>query len=224
MLDRRSFLRAATGVGATLALQSRLLEAVTSPVPPLPPDPLFQTDEEAYWTQVRQQFLIPADEVYLNNGTVGSSPRPVLQAIFKGYEETETMDQADPEDYPIWGYGPWNEFRDPLAAFVGATRDEIALVRNATEGNNYVCHGLDLKAGDEVLMSDQEHPGGEQPFLLRQKRHGIVVKKYQIPLPPNSPDEILNRINDAITPRTRLLFTSHISTVTGVVQPVKQMA
>src|SRR5436305_211565 len=157
MLDRRSFLRTATGVGATLALQSRLLEAVTSPLPPLPPDPLFQMDEEAYWTQVRQQFLIPADEVYLNNGTVGSSPRPVLQAIFKGYEDTERMDQVDPEDYPIWGYGPWNEFRDPLAEFVGCTRDELALLRNSTAANIYTANAIHIKPGNDVLMSDLEH-------------------------------------------------------------------
>src|SRR4051812_22999912 len=223
MLDRRSFLRAATGVGATLALQSRLLEAVTSPVPPLPPDPLFQTDEEAYWTQVRQQFLIPADEVYLNNGTVGSSPRPVLQAIFKGFEETEKMDQVDPEDYPIWGYGPWNEFRDPLAEFVGCTRDEIALVRNSTEANSYIANGIDMKPGDEVLMSDQEHPSGQEPWKLRAKRYGVVVKQFELPKPAKTPAEIMNRVSDAITPRTRVIFVSHVSTVTGVVLPVKEI-
>src|SRR5207248_7209112 len=73
----------------------------------------------------------------------------------------------------------------------------------STEANNYIANGLDMKAGDEVLMSDQEHPGGEQPWLLRAKRYGVVVKKYQIPLPPKSPADILNRVNDAITPRDR---------------------
>ena len=62
---------------------------------------------------MRSQFLIPEDEIYLNNGTVGSSPAPVLRAIFDGYNTTEKMDQQDPEDYPIWGYASWNEFRDP---------------------------------------------------------------------------------------------------------------
>jgi hypothetical protein len=104
--------------------------------------------------EIRRQFLIPEDEIYLNNGTVGSSPAPVLRAIFDGYTTTEKMDQ-DPEDYPIWGYASRNEFRDPLAAFVGCNRDEIALLRNATEANSYIANGLDMKPGDEVLMTDQ---------------------------------------------------------------------
>ncbi|HKT25160.1 MAG TPA: aminotransferase class V-fold PLP-dependent enzyme [Terriglobales bacterium] len=228
MLDRRRFLLSSAAIAAASGLPSSIAQArVTAQVeddPPLPPRELYDRDEEAYWRELRKQFLIPADEVYLNNGTVGSSPRPVLRAIFEAYDKSEQMAQADPEDYPIWGYASWNEYRDPLAGFVGATRDEIALVRNATEANNYIANGLEMQAGDEVLMSDQEHPGGEQPWQLRAKRYGIVIKKYQIPVPPKSPADILNRINDAITPRTRIVFTSHISTATGVVQPVKEIA
>ena len=228
MLDRRRFLLSSAAIAAASGLPSTIAQAGVAARaeddPPLPPRELYDRDEEAYWRELRKQFLIPADEIYLNNGTVGSSPHPVLRAIFEAYDKTEQMAQADPEDYPIWGYASWNEYRDPLAAFVGATRDEIALVRNATEANNYIANGLEMKAGDEVLMSDQEHPGGEQPWQLRAKRYGIVIKKYEIPVPPKSPADILNRINDAITPRTRIIFTSHISTVTGVVQPVKQIA
>src|SRR5207245_10614144 len=173
--------------------------------------------------ELRKQFVIPADEVYLNNGTVGSSPAPVLRAIFDGYNETEKMAQSDPEDYPIWGYGAWNEFRDPLAAFVGLTRDEIALVSDAEDANSYIANGLDLKAGDEVLMTDQEHPGGEQPWNRKAKRYGIVVKKVKLPVPVPNAAAVLNLFNDAITPRTRVLFFSHITTVTGVVLPAKEL-
>ena len=172
---------------------------------------------------MRKQFIIPENEIYLNNGTVGSSPRPVLQAIFDGYNQTETMDQQDPEDYPIWGYAAWNEFRDPLAAFVGCTRDEIALVRNATEANSYIANGLDFDAGDEVLMTDQEHPGGESPWMLKAKRNGIVLKKLTLPVPVKDAAQVLNLFNDAITPRTKVIFFSHITTVTGVVLPAKEL-
>jgi selenocysteine lyase/cysteine desulfurase len=184
MLDRRGFLSSlggAVGVAGAFSLTPSWPKLLEQAPAQLPDKSLFDSNEEAYWTELRKQFLIPADEVYLNNGTVGSSPAPVLRAIFEGYNTTEKMDQSDPEDYPIWGYGIWNEFRDPLAEFVGCTRDELSLVRNSTEANCYVCNGLDFKAGDEVLMTDQEHPGGEQGFNLRAKRHGIVVKKVTLP-------------------------------------------
>jgi len=226
MLDRRDFLTYAGGAAAALmappGLSAEAIEAGKD-VPPLPARDLYLRDEEAYWTEIRRQFLIPPDEVYLNNGTVGSCPWPVLRAVFDGYRETERMAQDDPEDYPIWGYGPWNEFRDPLAKFIGCSRDELALVRNATEANSYIANGIDLKPGDEVLISDQEHPGGEQPWNLRAKRYGIVVKKFTLPLPPANAAEILTRVSDAITPRTRVVFVSHITTTTGVVLPVKEI-
>jgi isopenicillin-N epimerase len=226
MLDRRGFLSSVAGVaGATGALGSfaKWPELFEQEPPKLPDNALFGSNEEAYWAELRKQFLIPADEVYLNNGTVGSSPMPVLRAVFDGYNETEKMAQSDPEDYPIWGYGAWNEFRDPLAEFVGCTRDEIALLRNATEANSYMANGLDLKPGDEVLMTDQEHPGGEQPWNLRAKRYGIVVKKITLPKPVPNTATVMNLFNDAITPRTRVLFFSHITTVTGVVLPSKEL-
>jgi selenocysteine lyase/cysteine desulfurase len=226
MVGRRGFLSSFAGaaaVGATLNFGGELFAQLAQAPGQLPDRGLYDSNEEAYWTELRKQFLIPADEVYLNNGTVGSSPAPVLRAIFDGYNETEKMAQSDPEDYPIWGYGAWNEFRDPLAAFVGCTRDEIALVRNATEANSYIANGLDLKAGDEVLMTDQEHPGGEHPFNLRAKRYGIVVKKVALPKPVPNAAAVLNLVNDAITPRTRVLFFSHITTATGVVLPAKEL-
>jgi isopenicillin-N epimerase len=224
MLDRRSFLFNTAGIAsaAALAAAPRLL-AQCSLEPTLPDAALYARDEDAFWREVRKQFLIPADEIYLNNGTVGSSPAPVIQAVMDGYHATETMAQSDPEDYPIWGYGPFNEFRDPLAAFVGATRDETALLRNATEANNFMIHGFDMKPGDEALISNQEHPSGEEPWKLKAKRYGAVIRKFDIPRPLNSPADVLNRINDAITPRTRAIFVSHITTDTGVVLPIKEI-
>ena len=225
MLDRRRFLStAATGVAASFAFGGTLF-AQLEKTPPLPDHSLLdKNNDDRYWAEIRRQFLIPEDEIYLNNGTVGSSPAPVLRAIFDGYTTTEKMDQSDPEDYPIWGYGAWNEFRDPLAAFVGCTRDEIALLRNATEANSYIANGIDMKPGDEVLMTDQEHPGGEHPWDLKAKRYGVVVKKITLPRPVKDSAQVLNLFNEAITPSTRVLFISHITTFSGVVLPVKEIA
>jgi len=223
MLNRRSFLANASGLAATLIFHNSLLAQLEKAPSNLPEQKLYEEKEDAYWSELRKQFLIPEDEVYLNSGTVGSSPAPVLRAIFDGYNETEKMAQQDPEDYPIWGYAAWNEFRDPLAAFVGCNRDEIALLRNATEANSYIANGIDMKPGDEVLMTDQEHPGGEHPWNLRAKRYRVVVKKVTLPKPVQNAAQVLNLFSDAITPRTRMMFFSHITTATGVVLPAKEL-
>lgn len=223
MVNRRQFLTAAsTGLAASVALRGNLL-AQLEKIPALPEHSLWEKNQDAYWAEMRKQFLIPEDEIYLNNGTVGSSPAPVLRAVFDGYNTTEKMDQQDPEDYPIWGYAAWNEFRDPLAEFVGCTRDEIALLRNATEANSYIANGIDMQAGDEVLMTDQEHPGGQHPWDLKAKRYGVAIRKVTLPRPVKDSAQVLNLFNEAITPRTRVIFFSHITTFSGVVLPAKEL-
>ena len=170
-----------------------------------------------------RQFLIPADEIYLNNGTVGSSPAPVLRAIFDGYDTTEKMDQQDPEDYPNLGIRRLE--RVPRSAgrlrWLQPRRDRAAAQRHRSQQLHRQRHRHE--AGDEVLMTDQEHPGGEHPWDLKAKRYGIVVKKVTLPRPVKDAAQVLNLFNDAITPRTRVLFFSHITTFSGVVLPAKEL-
>src|SRR5262249_32753412 len=108
MLDRRDFLSSLAGFAAFTSLAGpRTAKALASAsaclvdglVPPLPPQNLYDQNEDAFWAALRNQFLIPKDEVYLNNGTVGSSPYPVLKGIFDSFMQTEQMAQADPEEY-----------------------------------------------------------------------------------------------------------------------------
>ena len=104
--------------------------------------------------------------------------------------------------------GLWTVERISRSAgqFAGCTRDEIALLRNATEANSYIADGIDMKPGDEVLMTDQEHPGGQQPWQLKAERYGIVVKKVTLPRPVTDPAQVLNIFSDAIAPRTGFIF------------------
>jgi isopenicillin-N epimerase len=81
-----------------------------------------------------------------------------------------------------------------------------------------------MKTGDEVLMTDQEHPGGEHPSNLKAKRYGIVVRKVRLPRPVKNAAQVLNLFNDAITPCTRVIFFSHITTFSGVVLPAKELS
>ena len=192
--------------------------------PAMPTDAMFARDPEAYWAELRKQWIFRPGFLYLNNGTVGSSPRPILRAYIESILHEEQLESSpDPEAYPLWGYGPWDEYRKPVADFVGAKFDEIALVRNATEGLNYIANGLDLKPGDEVIYTDEEHGSGKSPWLLKQKRYGVVVREVTLPKPPASKQQILDLFEAARTPRTRVVMASHITTMTGCVLPVKEI-
>ncbi len=87
---------------------------------------------------------------------------------------------------------------------------------------NFIANGLTLDAGDEVVTTDQEHPGGICPWQLQAARRGIVVK--QVPLaPPIEPDEVVRRFQEAITPKTRVLMASHITSGRGLLLPAKRL-
>jgi hypothetical protein len=109
MIDRRSMLASSLFAGAASALPASALAAVE-----MPGADLFARNEDAYWAALRKQFLIPEGVVNLNNGTVGSSPRPVLKAIYDSYELTEQMTQPGPRITPSGAMAPGPTFARPL--------------------------------------------------------------------------------------------------------------
>jgi isopenicillin-N epimerase len=224
MLGRREFMhRAAVGAalfGVPLPEAERVFGADT---PPLPPERLFATDPQRYWAELRRQWLLADDRINLNCGSVGCTPLPVLRAMIDHLLSAESF--RDPA-YPWFGYeenATLRGLRDALASLLHCRRDELAVVRNATEANNVVCNGLDLKPGDEALLTDQEHPGGRCCWEQKQARFGIKLNYVKLPRPPASAGEIVERFEQALTPRTRILVFSHITTVTGLVLPVKEI-
>jgi selenocysteine lyase/cysteine desulfurase len=224
MLGRREFLQR-TAVGAALFGMplDRAEEVFGQKAPQLPARELYSTDPDRYWAELRRQWLLAADRINLNCGSVGCTPLPVLRAMIDHLLAAEAFREPG---YPWFGYEEnrtLHELRDALAAFLHCRRDELALVRNATEGNNVVCNGLDLKSGDEALLTDQEHAGGRCCWEQKAARFGLKLNFVSLPKPPGSKDEIVERFRNAITPRTRILVFSHISTVTGLVLPVKEI-
>jgi isopenicillin-N epimerase len=224
MLQRREFLRrsavAAAALGIPLKYAERLFaqEAV-----PLPPRELLDSDPERYWAELRRQWLLAADRINLNCGAVGCTPLPVLRAMVDHILYAESYREAP---YPWFGYEEntrLRELRDALSAFVGCKRDELALVRNATEANNVVCNGLDMKSGEEALLTDQEHPGGRCCWEQKAARFGVQLNYVALPKPPASKEQIVELFERGMTARTRIVVFSHITTVTGVVLPVKEI-
>jgi selenocysteine lyase/cysteine desulfurase len=186
--------------------------------PPLPGSALFDRDPEAYWARIReQQFLLPDWRVYLNNGSLGAAPRPVVDAVCDYLIRGAGMVM---DEYPRWGYETMDQHRAALADYVGCNKDDLALTHNATEAMSIVAGGLHLKAGDEVLMTDQEHPSGRSGWLMRAARDGITVREVKIPLPPQSPEQLTELMISSIGPRTRVLSFSGITTTTGLILPM----
>ena len=227
MLHRREFIRraavAATLLGVPVARAEQAEQAFCDQPPPLPSKDLLASDPNRYWADLRRQWLLAPDHINLNCGSVGCSPLPVVRAMIDHILSAEEFREAP---YPWFGYDENTHLQETctaLANLLHVSTDELALVRNATEANNIVVNGLDLNMWDEVLLTDQEHPGGHCPLDQRVARHGIKLNYVEIPKPPASADEIVERFKKAITPRTKLIFFSHITTATGVVLPAKEI-
>ena len=178
--------------------------------------PEAQADDAAVFAAAREHFLIPAGVAYCNTGTLGASPREVVDALTEGIRRLETDLAAwpyeRPDGEPLTGYQQMLEVRGALGRFVNAPAADIALTQNATMGINFLANGLDLAPGDEVVSTDQEHGGGISPWRLLAKRRGIVVN--ELPLEPalaGGPEAVVRLFESAMTPRTKVVMFSHIT-------------
>lgn len=232
MVSRRRFIRSIMMAPALLPAGEALLQKAA----PLAPSTLLAargglekltSNEAAFWQKVRSEFLIPPEEAFFNTATLGSMPRPVVEAVTTNMTElTATVAHWDyrPE-HPDWfsGYRNFPGLMEKIAALIHCDPDEVCTIQNATFGMNFIAQGFDLKAGDEIVQTDQEHPGGSCGWQERAKRHGAVWKTVAIPRPPNDPEEITRRFAAAITPKTRVLAIPHMTSMLGLILPVKRL-
>jgi selenocysteine lyase/cysteine desulfurase len=234
-MDRRSFLTRVAVPGLVAGLTARVdasstgLLARGSVNEGGPFAPAQDAADSAVFAEARRQFLIPDGVAYCNTGTLGASPREVMDVLTSGLMKLErdlaAWPYERPEGEPLTGYQPLVEARAAVGKFVGVGADEIALTQNATMGMNFLGQGLDLASGDEVLSTDQEHGGGISVWRLRAKRHGIVLK--ELPLTPalaGGPEAILKLFADAFTARTRVLMVSHITSGLGIKLPIEELS
>jgi len=179
------------------------------------------TDERTLWRQVHKEFLLNPDLIHLNCGSLGASPRLVVDAVSSYMYELE----GDPVHNEWGGLGRgMEEVRTRAAEFIGAERDEIALTRNTTEGMNMVASGLKLKAGDEVLTTNHEHGGGMSCWQYLAKHHGVKVRYLKMPNPVRNKEQILELVEERISRKTRVCSFSHLDTITGLQMPLADIA
>lgn len=187
----------------------------------LPPKELRESAPELYWQRIRdEQFLLPDWRNFLNNGSLGVTPRPVLKAMEDFMEGAAGLVS---DQYPRWGYETLDEERAEMASFAGCKKDELAFVHNATEAMSTIAAGIDLKPGDEVLLTDQEHVSGINPWKLKAARYGVTMREVKIPIPPKSAGQLADVVVSAIGPKTKVLSFSGILTTIGTIMPVKEI-
>ena len=158
---------------------------------------------------------------YLQTGSTGPTPQPVFDRTVAAWKELELnpVHYGYEVDLPLM-----EEVRTKAASLLHCTHDEVVLTRGTTDGMNAVAVGLDLKEGDHVLTTNQEHVGGRHCWEYLVRRRGIVLDEVAIGLGEDNAGAIVTRFREAITPKTRVLSFSHVLYSTGLRMPVAELS
>ena len=224
MFTRRRFLRSIGGVaamGATAHFSENgvaRIFAATRGLNDRSPEEIAK--DETFWRESQQSFTVDRSLINLNTGGVSPSPRAVQEAMRRYLELSN-----EAPVHTMWRIlEPQIEtVRTKLAAAFGCDPEEMAITRNASESLEICIFGLDLKAGDEVLTTNQDYPRMLNSWKQRERRERIKVNYISFPVPPPSMDDLYQRFERAITPRTKVIHFCHITNLTGQIFPVKRI-
>jgi isopenicillin-N epimerase len=224
MLTRRGFLQT-TGSASLAAVATfrsdgpARLEAASRHAAGVAPDDL--AGDEDYWREIQQAFTLDRTIINLNNGGVCPSPRVVHEAL-KRYLDISNQSPV----YHMWQILEPNieAVRRRLAVAFGCDAEELAITRNASEALQIAQLGIELKAGDEVVTTNQDYGRMLDTWQQRVRREGIMLTQVSFPVPPPSMDVLADRLLGAITPATKVLHFCHITNLTGQIFPVRRIA
>lgn len=172
----------------------------------------FETYDDIDWGKIKSQFTIAENRRHFNTASIGPSPLVVQETTIS---TLRTINRFGKEQHKLV-----NETREKLAQFVNSNPNQIAITRNTTEGMNIIARSLKLKKGDEVIISSEEHVGGTTPWLTLQQEIGINVVVVDI---FGKENRTSNLIEEAITPKTKVISLSHITCTTGTILPISNV-
>lgn len=178
------------------------------------------TGDEAFWREVKKQFIIDKKLIVMNAANLSPSPVPVMETLF---ELSRDVDRDASSQNRSKFSTLRQQTREAVAAYIGADPEEVAIVRNTSEANNMVIGGLRLNRGDEVVIWDQNHPTLNVAWDVRAEQYGFTVKKVGTPLEPQTAEDLIEPFRNAITNRTKVLAFSDISNITGVRLPENEL-
>ncbi|HSN98130.1 MAG TPA: aminotransferase class V-fold PLP-dependent enzyme [Candidatus Nanopelagicales bacterium] len=172
---------------------------------------------ESHALAVRPHWGLDREITFLNHGSFGACPRPVLEAQTRLREQME----REPVRFFVRELEPlFDAARGELAAFVGADAEDLAFVPNATAGVNTVLRSVELGPGDELLTTDHEYNACRNALEAAAARSGARVVVASVPFPIGSEDEVVEALVGAVTRRTRLALVDHVTSQTGLVLPI----
>lgn len=217
-VSRRDFARL-FALGGSAALFSDPAWARQAP-PAAPLAPGGASSGEAFWKSVREQFVMPPDLAVMNAANLCPASRPVLETLTR---ESRSVD-TDPSPNNRARLMPEKEqTRKALAEFLRVTPEEIIITRNTSESNNLVSNGLDLKTGDEVVVHADNHPSNLNAWKEKAKRFGFTVVTVEQKNPHPGMEYYLDAYARAITPRTKVIACTHLSSTVGDLMPAKAL-
>lgn len=179
----------------------------------------FAADED-FWEPVQRAFDLDRSWINLNNGGCSPAPTHVLEQMIRDLKYSNELPVIQ-----MWrDLEPRIEIvRRELASEFGCDIEEMAITRNASEALETLIFGIDLKAGDEVIVSNQNYPRMLNAWRQRARREGIVLKEISFPVPATTASSIVEKFEAAVTPRTRVIEFPHITNLTGQIMPVKEI-
>ena len=221
LTTRRSFLTSLAGAAAVPAFTERAVRHLGEATRIAGARPAAAVaDDETYWSEIQRAFDADRTMINLNNGGCSPTPTHVLEQMIRDLRFSNEL----PVDHMWRVLEPRVEsVRRDLAHEFGCDPEEMAIVRNSSEANEIVQYGLDLKRGDEVVVSNQNYTRMLTTWDQRARRDGIVVKAVRFPLPPPSQKYLADQFIEAFTPRTRAVELPHITNLSGQIMPVKEI-
>lgn len=205
------------GTLAATAFRNEVFDLVEGALRLASPRAEDTAQDEAFWAEIQQAFTLDRNVVNFNNGGCSPSPRVVEDALRRYLEYSN---QA-PSFY-MWRYlePEIENVRLRLAATFGCDKEEMAITRNASEALEICLNGFDLNPGDEALTTDQDYPRMVTTLQQRERRQGIKLVQVPVPAAPKTHREIVEAFEKGITPRTKLILTSHVVFMTGEINPI----
>lgn len=226
MMDRRRFMLTSAGAVGSLSLLSSVnkvfaaeLESQINRIENKSAE--AAAEDEDFWGWVRESYTVSPNLINLNNGGVSPQPKVVQDAHIRYYQYSN-----EAPSYYMWRIldAGREGLRQKLADVAGVSADEICINRNATEGLNTIIFGLNLKAGDEVVLSKYDYPNMMNAWKQREKRDGIKLVWIDIPQPTEDDKTIVDLYAKAITSKTKIVHVTHQINWSGNIVPVKAIA